>query len=100
MLKNYFIKYYNFRFIQTGFLLDFFIKKISEIFIRNIFIYSSLLFGEKYIIEYITRKFINNILYNLNKDSFNSTNYIKFFLEIFIIIFSILFLILYIIFFL
>jgi hypothetical protein len=52
---------------QSGFYIDFFFKKIIEIFIRNIFIYASLFFGEKYMIEYITKKTIDAFIFNSNK---------------------------------
>jgi hypothetical protein len=99
MLRNYFIKYSFYKFIQSGFLLDFIVKKIAEIFIRNFFVYCSIFFGEKYLIEYLTRKFLNNILYNFNKNYLNNTNYSKFFLELLLLNFYLLFLIYYIIFF-
>jgi len=45
-----------FRFIQSGFYLDFIIKKIIEIFVKNYFIYTSHFFGEKYMVEFLTKK--------------------------------------------
>jgi hypothetical protein len=51
---------------QSGFYIDFLFKKLVEIFIRNIFIYSALFFGEKYIIEHLTKKTIDNFLYRSN----------------------------------
>ena len=39
MLKNKLITFKFFRFIQSGLYLDFILKNISEIFIRNVFIY-------------------------------------------------------------
>jgi hypothetical protein len=53
--------------VQSGFYLDFFFKKISEIFIRNVFVYSSLFFGEKYLIEVLTKKIFENFIFNTNK---------------------------------
>jgi len=52
---------------QSGFYIDFFLKKLGEVFIRNIFVYASLFFGEKYMIEYITKKTIDSFIYNSNK---------------------------------
>ena len=52
---------------QSGFYIDFFFKKFSEIFIRNIFIYSALIFGEKYMIEHLTKKTIDSFIYTSNK---------------------------------
>ena len=56
MLRNKLINFKFFKFVQSGFYMDFIFKKLSEMFIRNIFIYSSLFFGEKYMIEYLTKK--------------------------------------------
>jgi hypothetical protein len=52
---------------QSGFYIDFFLKKFSEVFIRNVFVYSSLFFGEKYMIEHITKRIIDSFIYNSNK---------------------------------
>ena len=35
--------------------IDFFLKKIAESFIRNIFVSGAFLIGEKYIIEHLTK---------------------------------------------
>jgi len=58
-----------FRFIgkaQSGFYIDFFLKKIADVCIRNVFIYMSLFFGEKYMIEQLTKKTIDNLVFNSN----------------------------------
>jgi hypothetical protein len=52
---------------QSGFYFDFFLKKLSEVFIRNIFIYAALFFGEKYMIEVLTKKIVDNFVFNSNK---------------------------------
>lgn len=52
---------------QSGFYIDFFLKKLADIFVRNVFIFSSLFFGEKYMIERITRKVFDFFLFNSNK---------------------------------
>jgi hypothetical protein len=70
MLFFYFFKQSFIVFFQSGFYLDFFLKKISEIFIKNIFIYSSLFFGEKYFIEVLTKKIIDNFIFLKNKKTF------------------------------
>lgn len=70
MLKLFIFKYDFFKFIQSGFYLDFIIKKISETFVKNYFIYSSHYFGEKYVIEYITKKIIESWVFNSNKNFF------------------------------
>lgn len=52
---------------QSGFYLDFIIKKLSEVFIRNVFVFAALFFGEKYMIEYLTKKIVDNFIFNSNK---------------------------------
>jgi hypothetical protein len=66
-------------FIQSGMYLDYIIKKIAEMFVKNIFIYSSTFFGEKFIIEFLSKKTIDNLtsFFNvlfLNKN-YNYTNF-------------------------
>ena len=43
------------RAIKSGFFIDFITKKIAESFVRNVFISGGYIFGEKYIIEHITK---------------------------------------------
>lgn len=52
---------------QSGFYIDFIFKKIGEVFVRNVFIYAALFFGEKYMIEHLTKKIVDNFLFNMNK---------------------------------
>lgn len=52
---------------QSGFYIDFFLKKTVDVFIRNVFIYASLFFGEKYIIEQLTKKTIDFFIFKSNK---------------------------------
>ena len=52
---------------QSGFYFDFIFKKLAEVFIRNIFVYTALFFGEKYMIEHITKKTIDSFIFNSNK---------------------------------
>ena len=52
---------------QSGFYIDFFLKKLAEIFIRNIFIFAALFFGEKYMIEHLTKRTVDSFIYNSNK---------------------------------
>lgn len=58
MLKSKIIEFSFIRFIQSGLYVDFFIKKISEIWIKNTFIFTAQFFGEKYLIEYLTKKLL------------------------------------------
>ena len=55
MLRLNIICFEFYRFIQSGFYVDFIIKQFCEIFVRNFFIYTPLFFGEKFFIEYLTK---------------------------------------------
>lgn len=86
MLNNIFITYNFHRFMQSGGYLDFFLKKVSEVFIKNVFIYLSQFFSEKYIIEYLTKKIIVNFLLIFNTYfNFYNLKYFNFFFQILII---------------
>ena len=94
MLKLKLIEFNFFRFIQSGLYLDFFLKKLIEIFVKNVFIYSAQFIGEKYMIEFLTKKVIDSSVFNLNKlinlsDLFYSYYFIQL-LCIFFYFFSIL----------
>jgi hypothetical protein len=52
---------------QSGFYFDFIFKKLGEVFIRNVFVYAALFFGEKYMIEHLTKKIVDNFIFNSNK---------------------------------
>ena len=52
---------------QSGFYFDFILKKFADVFIRNVFINAALFFGEKYMIEHITKKIVDNFIFNSNK---------------------------------
>lgn len=67
MLKFTVLTFRFFRFIQSGLYVDFFLKKLAEVFVRNVFIYSSHYFGEKYMIEYLTKKIIDSSIFNTNR---------------------------------
>lgn len=74
MLKSKIIEFSFIRFVQSGLYVDFFIKKISEIWIKNTFIFTAQFFGEKYLIEYLTKKIIDSSIYFFNK-SVNINNF-------------------------
>jgi len=97
MLKNNLILFKFFRFVQSGFYLDFILKKISEIFIRNVFIYSSVFFGEKFMIEYITKKTIDSFIFNSNRISYFNFTEFKYFTQILTIIIYLIFISMFII---
>ena len=67
MLKSKIVTFNFFRFIQSGLYVDFFLKKVIEIFVRNVFIYSSQFLGEKYMVEFLTKKIIDSSIFNVNK---------------------------------
>ena len=67
MLKNWLITVQVIRFFQSGCYIDFILKKISEVFIRNTLIYASQFIGEKYLIEVLTKKSVDMLLFTVNK---------------------------------
>ena len=80
MLFFYFFSNKFILFIQSGFYFDFFLKKLGEVFLKNVFIYSALFFGEKYIIEVLTKKIIDNyVFFNNSKLYSSSLSYYNFF---------------------
>lgn len=48
-------------FMQSGMYLDYITKKLSEMIARNVFIYSAIFFGEKFVIEFICKKTVDNL---------------------------------------
>jgi len=72
MLKCFFFDFTFVRFSQSGFFFDFFYKKITEVFVRNVLIYAAQFFGEKYVIEYMTKKIFDKIIFSSNKFVFLS----------------------------
>jgi hypothetical protein len=83
MLKNLIFKFQFFRFIQTGLFIDFFLKKLIEIFVKNYLVLTAQFFGEKYVIEIITKKIIDSWFFNNNKffglfELFNSSFFVQF----------------------
>ena len=54
-------------FAYNGFYFDFVFKKLGEIFIRNVFVFAALFLGEKYMIEHLTKKVVDNFVFNSNK---------------------------------
>jgi len=87
--------------IKSGLFFDFFLKKSISIFIKNILINSSLFFGEKYIIENLTKKIFNKFILKFNnKLGLTSLQYKYLFYNILYFIFFYLFILnLFIIFF-
>jgi len=67
MLKNKLFTFNFFRFVQTGLYVDFFIKKFIELFVKNYLVLTAQFFGEKYMIEFLTKKIIDSWFFNNNK---------------------------------
>ena len=63
--------------------IDFFIKKTSEVFIRNFLIYGAQFFAEKYLIEHFTKKFFTFTVNIFNNVFFTNTlSYYYYFVQI------------------
>lgn len=82
MLYNFFITFKFHRFCQSGCYFDFFYKKLTDVFVRNVFVYTSQFFAEKYMIEVLTKKIIDKSIFNVNKIiGFTKLNFFTFFLQ-------------------
>lgn len=91
MLYSFLFKYKFTILIQSGFYVDFFFKKLGEIFIRNFLIYTSNYFGEKYFIEILTKKIIDNFIFKNNKlFGWTSLQFFNFFYVITLLVFYII----------
>jgi len=92
MLSNFFVSFNFHRFCQSGCYFDFFFKKLSEVFVRNFFVYAAQFLGEKYMIEFLTKSIFNKVVFFVNKFSgSNNLKYFDFFYTIFTNIFYIIF---------
>ena len=68
---------------QSGFYFDFFLKKLAEIFIRNIFVYAALFFGEKYMIEFLTKLSVDKVIIAFNSfQDYTQADRIKLFFQV------------------
>lgn len=67
MLKWNLITFNFLRFSQSGMFIDFIVKQFTEYLVRNWLIYTALFFGEKYVIEYLTKKTIDSYVFNSNR---------------------------------
>lgn len=91
MLSNIFIKFSFTRFCQSGCYFDFFYKKLAEVFVKNIFVYTSQFFGEKYMIEVFTKKIIDKSIFTINKHlGWTKLRYTVFFVQFITTLFYIL----------
>lgn len=88
MLYNFFITFKFQRFCQSGCYFDFFLKKLSDVFVRNVFVYAAQFFGEKYMIEVLTKKIIDKSIYTVNRYSgWTKLKYFNFFIQTIIVLF-------------
>lgn len=61
--------------LKSGIYIDFFLKKLVESFVRNVFVSAAFIIGEKYIIEHITKSMGDKIIsvfsnsYSLSTDN-------------------------------
>ena len=91
MLYNPFILFKFYRFFQSGCYFDFFYKKFSEVFIRNVFVYAAQFVGEKYMIEVLTKKVVDKSIYIINKYiGWNNLKYFNFFFQLLSLFFYII----------
>lgn len=65
MLKVFFFQRRIINFFKSGLYLDYFFKKIVESLVKNVGIYTSIFFCEKFIIEYFTKTFLKRVFYIL-----------------------------------
>lgn len=88
MLQFIIVKFSFFRCLQSGLYLDFIIKKLIEKNVKNLFIYTAQFLGEKYMIEFLTKKIIDSSIFNYNKlFQLNNLFYSYYFIQILSIIF-------------
>lgn len=75
-----------YRFVQSGFYLDFLFKKISEVVVRNLYVYSAQFFGEKFIIEVCTKLFAYLFMFYFIVLYIRSLGFKGFILTIFLVV--------------
>jgi hypothetical protein len=70
-------------FFQSGFYLDYFIKKLVETLSRSLLVWAATFFGEKFFVEYLTKKSMDSMVSWANLFTFNRENYSSlFFLQV------------------
>lgn len=94
MLKFFGITHKFITFVQSGMYLDYIIKKLSEIFVKNVLIFGSSFFGEKFLVEFISRKTFDKLTSNLSLWIINRSYETSSFFHLFVcfLIFCLLFL--------
>ena len=71
--------------------MDFFYKKCCEVFVRNVLVYSSYIFGEKYMVEFLTKLSVDKVInaFNTFQDSTQADRVKLFFQVLSTILYSI-----------
>jgi hypothetical protein len=59
--------------MQSGMYLDYMVKKLAEIFVRNVLIYGASFFGEKFVVEFLSRKSLDKLTSKLGLLVLNSS---------------------------
>ena len=62
MLHSFILKKNFIRAVKSGFYMDFFYKKTCEVFVRNALICASYIFGEKYMVEFLTKLSVDKVI--------------------------------------
>jgi hypothetical protein len=63
--------------------MDFFYKKSCEVFVRNMLVCSSYIFGEKYMIEFLTKLSVDKVIVSfINSQDFTQANKTKLFFQV------------------
>jgi hypothetical protein len=83
VLHSFIFKKNFIRAVKCGFYMDFFYKKCCEVFIRNGLIYSSYIFGEKYMIEFLTKLSVDKVIAAFNSfQDYTQADRIKLFFQV------------------
>ncbi len=86
MLSNPLFNFKYLNFFKSGFYIDFALKKFVEMVVKNLFIFSSFFFAEKYLIEFLTKKSVDNLMLRFNSAALENFNF-NFFFSLFVIFF-------------
>lgn len=73
------------RSVKSGLYIDFFYKKVAEVFVRNVFISGAYIFGEKYIIEYLTKNMGDRLVQLVSSTYASITNHTNYTIYFFLL---------------
>lgn len=62
VLHSFILKRGFLRAVKSGFYMDFFYKKLCEVFVRNALICASYIVGEKYMVEFVTKLSVDKVI--------------------------------------